>query len=114
MHYFIEQLTYASLATGDNNFHVVVTDFESKDIDIAKAFQTPLLHSRHSIVTLRGKFYKTLALNVACQLVSNPNDIIFLFDLHIDMPVDLLDHVRMVSTFLLLFLSVSKDIFEYA
>lgn len=95
VHYFIEQLTYASQATDDSNFHVIVTDFQSKDIDMAKAFNTPLLQNRHSIVTLTGYFYKTLALNVASELVSNPEDIIFLFDLHIDFPVDILDQVRM-------------------
>lgn len=114
VHYFIEQLTYASQATDDDNFHVIVTDFQSKDIDMTKAFNTPLLQSRHSIVTLTGNFYKTLALNVAGELVSDPNDIIFLFDLHIDFPVDILDHVRMVSALMLLSLSVRKDTFQYA
>ena len=98
MHHFINQLTDASLLTGDSNFHVIVVDFKSKDIDMGKAFNTSLLGSRHTIVSLTGKFYKTVALNIASELVPNAHDIVFLFDLHIDVPADIMDHVRMVSS----------------
>lgn len=95
VHHFINELTAASLLTGDTNFHVIIIDFESKDIDMVKAFNTPLLHSRHTIISLTGKFYKTLALNKAVAQVPNANDIIFLYDLHIDVPPDIMDSVRM-------------------
>jgi len=95
VHHFINQLTDASLFTGDTNFHVIIVDFESKDIDMGKAFNTSLLSSRHTIVSLTGKFFKTLALNKAAELVPNAHDIIFLFDLHIDVPPDIMDSVRM-------------------
>ena len=98
VHHFINQLTDTSLLTGDTNFHVIIVDFESKDIDMAKAFSASPLKSRHSVVSLPGKFHKTFALNVATELVPNEHDIIFLFDLHIDVPVDIMDSVRMVST----------------
>lgn len=95
VHHFINQLTDASLLTGDTNFHVIFVDFESKDIDMDKAFNTSLLSSRHTIVSLTGKFFKTLALNKAVGQVPNAHDIVFLFDLHIDVPADIMDHVRM-------------------
>ena len=98
VHHFINQLTDASLLTGDTNFHVIVVDFRSTDIDMDKAFNTPLLSSRHTIVSLTGKFFKTVALNIATELVPNAHDIVFLFDLHIDVPADILNSVRMVST----------------
>ena len=98
VHYFINQLTEASLLTGDTNFHVIIVDFESKDIDMDKAFNTSLLSSRHTIVSLTGKFYKTLALNKAVEQVPNAHDIVFLFDLHIDVPPEIIDSVRMVCT----------------
>ena len=62
VYHFINDLTVASLLTGDKNFHVIVADFESQDIDLAKAFDTALLRGRHTIINLTGKFYKTLAL----------------------------------------------------
>ena len=98
VHHFINQLTDASLLTGDTNFYVIVVDFKSKDIDVVKAFNTSLLSSRHTIVSLMGKFYKTVALNIATELVPNAHDIVFLFDLHIDVPADIMDSVRLVST----------------
>ena len=98
VYHFINQLTDTSLLTGDTNFHVIIVDFESKDIDMAKAFNTSLLKSRHTVLSLTGKFYKTLAINKAAELVPNAHSIIFLFDLHIDVPADIMDSVRMVST----------------
>ena len=98
VHYFIKQLTDASLVTGDTNFHVIIVDFDSKDIDMVKTLDTPLLRSRHTIVPLSGNFYKTLALNKAAEKVPNVHDIIFLFDLHIDVPADIMDSVRKVGT----------------
>ena len=97
VYHFINDLTVASLLTGDTNFHVVVADFESQDIDMAEAFNTSLLRSRHTIVTMTGKFYKTLALNEAVASVPSEQDILFLYDLHIDVPVDIMDSVRKVT-----------------
>ena len=97
VYHFINELTVASLLTGDTNFYVIVVDFESQDINLEKAFDTSLLRTRHMIVTLQGKFYKTLALNKAVERVPSEHDILFLFDLHIDVPVDILNSVRKVS-----------------
>ena len=97
VYHFINELTVASSLTGDTNFHVIVADFESQDIDLAKAFNTSLLRNRHRIVPLKGKFYKTLALNKAVERVPGERDLLFLFDLHIDVPIDIMDSVRKVS-----------------
>ena len=97
VYHFLNELTVASLLTGDTNFHVVVADFESQDIDMAEAFNTSLFRSRHTIVHLTGKFYKTLALNEAVARVPSEHDILFLYDLHIDVPVDIMDSVRKVT-----------------
>ena len=97
VYHFINELTVASILTGDMNFHVVVADFESQDIEMTKAFNTPLFRSRHTIVSLKGKFYKTLALNEAVARVPSEHDILFLYDLHIDVPVDIMDSVRKVT-----------------
>ena len=97
VYHFINELTIASLLTGDTNFHVIVSDFESQDIDMAKAFNTALLRNRHTIVPLKGQFYKTLALNKAVEHIPSIHDLLFLFDLHIDVPIDIMDSVRKVS-----------------
>ena len=100
VYHFINEITIASSLTGDTNFHVIVVDFESEDIDMTKAFNTTLLHNRHTIIPLKGKFYKTLALNKAVEHIPSIHDILFLFDLHIDVPLDILDSVRKVSFYL--------------
>ena len=79
VYHFINELTVASLLTGDTNFHVVVADFESQDIDMAEAFNTSLFRSRHTIVSLTGKFYKTLALNEAVSRVPSEHNLLFLW-----------------------------------
>ena len=97
IYHFINELTVAILLTGDKNFRVIVVHFESQDINLEKAFNTSLLRTRHTIITLKGKFYKTLALNKAVESVPSEHDLLFLFDLHIDVPVDIMDGVRKVS-----------------
>jgi len=63
---------------------------------MAEAFNTSLFRSRHTIVNMTGKFYKTLALNEAVARVPSEHDILFLYDLHIDVPVDIVGSVRKV------------------
>ena len=45
---------------------------------------------------MKGKFYKTLALNKAVEHIPSEHDLLFLFDLHIDVPADIMDSVRKV------------------
>lgn len=97
VYHFINELTIASSLTNDLNFHVMVIDFESRDIDMEKAFNTTLLRDRHTLVKMTGKFYKTLALNEGVARVPSEHDVVFLFDLHIDVPVDIIDSVRKVN-----------------
>ncbi|PFX21772.1 beta-1,4-N-acetylgalactosaminyltransferase 3-like [Stylophora pistillata] len=94
VYHFINELTIASFLTADTNFHVIIVDFESQDIDLPKAFDTSLIRNRHTIISLQGKFFKTLALNTAVEHVPRAQDLLFLFDLHTDVPVDMLDSVR--------------------
>ncbi|XP_015747107.1 PREDICTED: N-acetyl-beta-glucosaminyl-glycoprotein 4-beta-N-acetylgalactosaminyltransferase 1-like isoform X2 [Acropora digitifera] len=94
VYHFINEITAASLLTKDENFHIIVVDFESQDISISQAFDTDLLRNRHTIINMTGKFYKTLALNKAVEHVPSEHDLLFLFDLHIDVPADIMDSIR--------------------
>ena len=97
VYHFINEITAASLLTEDENFHVIVVDFESQDISISQAFDTDLLRNRHTIINMTGKFYKTMALNKAVEHIPSEHDLLFLFDLHIDVPADIMDSIRKVS-----------------
>lgn len=102
VHHFASQLANMSLETGDLNFHVIIVDFESQDIDIDKVFSVWPLQERYMLIKMTGPFYKTLALQKGVQAVPNDRDIVFLFDLHIDVPVGILDSVRKVSSFIVI------------
>lgn len=96
VHHFASQLSNMSRKTGDLNFHVIIIDFESQDVDIEALFNVWPLKGRHTLIKMTGPFYKTLAIQKGVEAVPNTSDIVFLFDLHIDVPVGLLDSVRKV------------------
>ena len=98
VHHFASQLAKMSCQTGDFGFHAIIVDFESKDIDIDKVFSVWPLQKRYTLIKLSGPFHKTLALQKAVEAVPNENDIVLLFDLHIDVPIGLLDSVRKVRS----------------
>ena len=96
VHHFTSQLANMSRQSGDLGFHVIIVDFDSEDIDIDEAFSVWPLQDRYTLIKLSGPFYKTLAIQKAVQAVPHDDDIVFLFDLHIDVPIGLLDSVRKV------------------
>ena len=96
VHHFTSQLTNISCQSGDLGFHVIIVDFDSEDIDIGEVFSVWPLQERYTLIKLSGPFYKTLAIQKAVKAVPHDDDIVFLFDLHIDVPVGLLDSVRKV------------------
>ena len=49
------------------------------------------------VIHKTGHFYKTAAINEAAATVKDDNSIIFLLDLHLDLPVNLIHTIRKVS-----------------
>lgn len=92
--HFASQLANMTSQLGDFNFHVVIVDFASEDINIDEVFSVWPLQERYTLIKLTGPFYKTLGLTRAVEAVPNHHDIVFLFDLHIDVPIGLLDSIR--------------------
>lgn len=99
VHHFVSQLAAVSNQSGDYNFHVIVVDFSSNDIDFDEVFSVWPLQNRYTLIKLNGPFHKTLGLQRAVSAVPNDDDIVFLFDLHIDVPFGLLDSVRKHTIF---------------
>ena len=96
VHHFASQLANMSSQTSDFGFHVIIVDFDSDDIDIEEVFNVWPLQERYKLIKLSGLFHKTLAIQKAVEAVPHHDDIVFLFDLHIDVPIGLLDSVRKV------------------
>ena len=95
--YFLLELAKVYELTGDENFHVIMIDFESADEDIGQVLEESSLAGKSTLLKKSGPFHKTLALTDAVDSVNDPNSIVFLFDLHITVPVMLLNLVRTVS-----------------
>ncbi|XP_068760127.1 beta-1,4-N-acetylgalactosaminyltransferase 3-like [Montipora capricornis] len=94
VHHFASQLINTSKETSDLKFHVIIIDFESQDVDIERVFDAWPLKERYTLINMTGPFYKTLAIQKGVEAVPNENDLVFLFDLHIDVPIGLLDSIR--------------------
>ena len=67
VHHFASQLINTSKETGDLNFHVIIIDFESQDIEIERLFDVWPLKERYTLINMTGPFYKTLAIQERCR-----------------------------------------------
>ena len=94
--HFINNLVHIYRQTKDSNLNVIIIDFHSKDIDIEAALNQSGL-PRYILLLMKSKFHKTIGLQYAMNIVTDPNDIVFVCDLHLYMPVTIVDHIRKVS-----------------
>lgn len=94
--HFLNHMSKIFKKTNDSNFNIVVTEFDGVDIDMKKALKkSGIPHYQH--VRLREGFKKAWGLQLAANMVTNPNSILFVMDLHLDIPNHFLDDVRKVS-----------------
>ena len=94
--HFLENMARIYNRTKDTNFNVVIVDFDSKDIDLANALKMATIPS-YQYVNIKGKFKKVIGLQKAASMVTDPNSIVSVMDLHIDIPYYYLDDLRKVS-----------------
>ena len=95
--FFLEEMNKLYQRTGDGNFHLIIVDFESSDGDIGGILKSSPLTEKSTLLKKSGAFHKTLAIQDAVKSVTDPNAIVFLFDLHITVPLSLLDNIRKVT-----------------
>ena len=127
LRHFIDNIVDIQDATDDQNIHPIIVDFGSRDSDTdtylkrsrLKHYSGKQLYSCHnslfrstqsvcknnnfsfSVIRKTGHFYKTAGINEAASSVKNENSIIFLLDLHLDLPVNLIQTIRKVNIGLL-------------
>ena len=95
--------------TQDFNVHVIIVDYESKDIDIEAVFKRSTI-KWYSLVRIPGEqgFQRALALQLGAGVVTDPHSILFMCDLNLKIPANLLSTIRKVCSFILCFLLIKN------
>uniref|UniRef100_A0A673N8E7 Hexosyltransferase n=1 Tax=Sinocyclocheilus rhinocerous TaxID=307959 RepID=A0A673N8E7_9TELE len=90
---FIREMEKVYRATGDKNFNVIIIDYNSSDIDIQKRLKKATLPS-YKFKKMDGNFQRTGGLQAGIDLVEDEHSILFLCDLHLYYPVNIITSIR--------------------
>ena len=97
LHFFLKEMVRLYRATQDEHFFVIIIDFGSEDVDVAGMIKACAISQKITLINKSGPFHKTLAIQDAAKTVPSPDDIVFLFDLHIVVPSNILNSIRKVK-----------------
>ncbi|XP_015264282.1 PREDICTED: N-acetyl-beta-glucosaminyl-glycoprotein 4-beta-N-acetylgalactosaminyltransferase 1-like [Gekko japonicus] len=90
---FISDMASLYLNTKDANFNIILVDFDSDDMDVEKALQEAHL-PRYQYLKRGGNFERSAGLQVGVDSIEDGSSIVFLCDLHIHFPLNILDSIR--------------------
>ncbi|XP_022797985.1 uncharacterized protein LOC111336201 [Stylophora pistillata] len=91
--HLIDNMVELYLETGDPHVNIIIVDFSSTDIDVEAALERSQL-KRYQVRKLKGPFQRAYGIQAGAALVKNPRDIIFMCDLHLQIPSNIVDIIR--------------------
>uniref|UniRef100_A0A673TFH7 Beta-1,4-N-acetylgalactosaminyltransferase n=1 Tax=Suricata suricatta TaxID=37032 RepID=A0A673TFH7_SURSU len=90
---FLADMAALHARTGDSHFSVILVDFESEDMDVERALHSARL-PRYQYLRRTGNFERSAGLQAGVDAVEDASSIVFLCDLHIHFPPNILDCIR--------------------
>ncbi|XP_039077409.1 N-acetyl-beta-glucosaminyl-glycoprotein 4-beta-N-acetylgalactosaminyltransferase 1 isoform X2 [Hyaena hyaena] len=90
---FLADMAALHARTDDSRFSVILVDFESEDMDVERALRSARL-PRYQYLRRTGNFERSAGLQAGVDAVEDASSIVFLCDLHIHFPPNILDCIR--------------------
>ncbi|XP_075994898.1 N-acetyl-beta-glucosaminyl-glycoprotein 4-beta-N-acetylgalactosaminyltransferase 1 [Genypterus blacodes] len=90
---FISDMENLHRQTKDDNFSIIIVDFESEDMDVEQALRESNV-PRYEYLRREGNFERSAGLQIGVDTIEDSHSIVFLCDLHIHFPLNILESIR--------------------
>ncbi|KAI5088652.1 N-acetyl-beta-glucosaminyl-glycoprotein 4-beta-N-acetylgalactosaminyltransferase 1-like, partial [Silurus meridionalis] len=90
---FISDMELLHRETKDDNFSIIIVDFESEDMDVEQALRESTV-PRYEYLRREGNFERSSGLQMGVDTIADSHSIVFLCDLHIHFPMGILESIR--------------------
>ncbi|KAK2819772.1 hypothetical protein Q7C36_021418 [Tachysurus vachellii] len=90
---FISDMELLHQETKDENFSIIIVDFESEDMDVEQALRESTV-PRYEYLRREGNFERSSGLQMGVDTIADSHSIVFLCDLHIHFPMSILESIR--------------------
>ncbi|MCJ8747347.1 hypothetical protein PDJAM_G00152420 [Pangasius djambal] len=90
---FISDMELLHRETKDENFSIIIVDFESEDMDVEQALRESTV-PRYEYLRREGNFERSSGLQMGVDTIADSHSIVFLCDLHIHFPLSILESIR--------------------